>query len=81
MTDVYDLPRLRQMADAVESEASELDDLPNTFSVARPTPRIMQWVQTAGRGAAVHLRGAAVDRLAAHGELDPAAVPGIRLPP
>ena len=46
MTDVYDLPRLRQMADAVESEASELDDLPNTFSVARPTPRIMQWVQT-----------------------------------
>ncbi|MET0829954.1 MAG: Pls/PosA family non-ribosomal peptide synthetase [Microbacterium sp.] len=46
MTDVYDLPRLRQMADAVESEASELDDLPNTFSIARPTPRIMQWVQT-----------------------------------
>jgi non-ribosomal peptide synthetase-like protein len=46
MTDVYDLPRLKQMADAVESEASELDDLPNTFSVARPTPRIMQWVQT-----------------------------------
>jgi non-ribosomal peptide synthetase-like protein len=46
MTDVYDLPRLRQMADAVESEAAELDDLPNTFSVARPTPRIMQWVQT-----------------------------------
>ena len=34
-----------------------------------------------GRGAAVHLRRAAVDRLAAHGELDPAAVPGIRLPP
>ncbi|MGZ8805437.1 MAG: amino acid adenylation domain-containing protein, partial [Microbacterium sp.] len=46
MTDVYDLPRLRQMADAIESEASELDDVPNTFSVARPTPRIMQWVQT-----------------------------------
>ncbi len=46
MTDVYDLPRLRQMSDAVESEASELDDVPNTFSVARPTPRIMQWVQT-----------------------------------
>ncbi len=47
MADVYDLPRLRQMADAVESEASELNDLPNTFSVARPTPRIMQWVQSA----------------------------------
>ncbi|GAA3204364.1 Pls/PosA family non-ribosomal peptide synthetase [Microbacterium terregens] len=46
MTDVYDLPRLRRMADAVEAEASELDDVPNTFSVARPTPRIMQWVQT-----------------------------------
>ncbi|WP_292828073.1 Pls/PosA family non-ribosomal peptide synthetase [Microbacterium sp.] len=46
MSDVYDLPRLRQMADAVESEASEPDDLPNTFSVAHPTPRIMQWVQT-----------------------------------
>ncbi|WP_404430980.1 amino acid adenylation domain-containing protein [Microbacterium lacus] len=46
MTDVYDLPRLRQMADAVEAEASELDDVPNTFSIARPTPRIMQWVQT-----------------------------------
>ncbi|SFR92323.1 non-ribosomal peptide synthetase terminal domain of unknown function [Microbacterium sp. cf046] len=46
MTDVYDLPRLRQMADAVEAEATELDDLPNTFSVARPTPRIMQWVQS-----------------------------------
>ncbi|HEX5729759.1 amino acid adenylation domain-containing protein, partial [Microbacterium sp.] len=47
MADVYDLPRLRQMADAIESEASELSDLPNTFSVARPTPRIMQWVQSA----------------------------------
>ena len=46
MTDVYDLPRLRQMADAVEAEAAELDDVPNTFSVARPTPKIMQWVQT-----------------------------------
>lgn len=46
MTDVYDLPRLRQMADAVEAEASELEDVPNTFSVARPTPPIMQWVQT-----------------------------------
>ena len=46
MSDVYDLPRLRQMADAVEAEASELDDRPNEFSVPRPTPRIMQWVQT-----------------------------------
>ncbi|MGC5169025.1 Pls/PosA family non-ribosomal peptide synthetase [Microbacterium sp. DT81.1] len=47
MSDVYDLPRLRQMADAVEAEAAELGGLPNTFSVPRPTPRIMQWVQTA----------------------------------
>ena len=46
MTDVYDLPRLKRMADAVEAEAAELDDMPNTFSVARPTPPIMQWVQT-----------------------------------
>ncbi|WP_323740678.1 Pls/PosA family non-ribosomal peptide synthetase [Microcella flavibacter] len=46
MADVYDLPRLRQMADAVEAESSELDAVPNGFSVARPTPRIMQWVQT-----------------------------------
>ena len=46
MADVYDLPRLRQMADAVEAESSELDGVPNGFSVARPTPRTMQWVQT-----------------------------------
>ncbi|WAB85031.1 amino acid adenylation domain-containing protein [Microcella daejeonensis] len=46
MADVYDLPRLRRMADAVEAESSELDAVPNGFSIARPTPRIMQWVQT-----------------------------------
>ena len=39
--------RLRQMADAVESEATDPDDGPSTSSVPRPTPRIMQWVQTA----------------------------------
>lgn len=46
MADVYDLPRLRQMSDAIEAEASDPDELPHTFSVPRPTPRIMQWVQT-----------------------------------
>ena len=40
MADVYDLPRLRQMADAVEAESSELDAVPNGFSVARPTPQL-----------------------------------------
>ncbi|GAA3909811.1 Pls/PosA family non-ribosomal peptide synthetase [Microbacterium invictum] len=45
MADVYDLPRLRQMADAVEDEASG-DDTPASFSTAHPTPRRMQWVQT-----------------------------------
>lgn len=44
MSDVYDLPRLRQMADAVEEESD--DDGPRSFSQQRPTPRRMQWVQT-----------------------------------
>ena len=45
MADVYDLPRLKQMADAVESDA--VDDGPNTdYTRATPTPRVMQWVQT-----------------------------------
>lgn len=46
MADVYDLPRLRQMADAVQAEASDPDDQPHSFSVPRPTPRIMQVVQS-----------------------------------
>lgn len=46
MADVYDLPKLRQMADAVEEEASDEDDAAATFSTAHPTPRIMQWVQS-----------------------------------
>lgn len=45
MADVYDLPRLRQMADAIESEADD-DAAPGEFSTAAPTPRAMQWVQT-----------------------------------
>ena len=45
MADVYDLPRLRQMADAVESEASDITE-PGSFSIAHPTPRRTQWVQT-----------------------------------
>ncbi|GAB3595771.1 Pls/PosA family non-ribosomal peptide synthetase [Microbacterium tumbae] len=44
MADVYDLPRLKQMADAVEEEADEEE--PRAYSEARPTPRRMQWVQT-----------------------------------
>jgi non-ribosomal peptide synthetase-like protein len=45
MTDVYDLPRLRQMADAVEDESDEETE-ERAFSHQRPTPRRMQWVQT-----------------------------------
>ncbi|MFY9714106.1 MAG: Pls/PosA family non-ribosomal peptide synthetase, partial [Microbacterium sp.] len=45
MADVYDLPRLRQMADAVDVASSD-DDPSESFSRARPTPRIMQWVQS-----------------------------------
>lgn len=47
MTDVYDLPRLRQMADAVEDEAdAENEHEERVFSQPRPTPRRTQWVQT-----------------------------------
>ena len=46
MADVYDLPRLQHMAEAVESGSVELDTLPVPFSIPRPTPRTMQWVQT-----------------------------------
>ena len=47
MTDVYDLPRLRQMADAVEEETdAEAEHEERVFSQPRPTPRRMQWVQT-----------------------------------
>ncbi|MGJ0390828.1 Pls/PosA family non-ribosomal peptide synthetase [Microbacterium sp. CGR1] len=45
MTDVYDLPRLRQMADAVDDEADD-DMQERVFSQQAPTPRRMQWVQT-----------------------------------
>ncbi|KQR90950.1 MULTISPECIES: Pls/PosA family non-ribosomal peptide synthetase [Microbacterium] len=43
MADVYDLPRLRQMAAAIEGHD---DEAPTTFSSPRPTPRAMQWLQT-----------------------------------
>jgi putative intracellular protease/amidase len=46
MTDVYDLPRLRQMADAVDEEADDDDTEERVFSQPVPTPRRMQWVQT-----------------------------------
>ncbi|MEV4775766.1 Pls/PosA family non-ribosomal peptide synthetase [Microbacterium sp. LWH12-1.2] len=45
MADVYDLPRLKQMADAVDAASSD-EDRSDSFSRARPTPRVMQWVQT-----------------------------------
>ncbi|GGH43904.1 Pls/PosA family non-ribosomal peptide synthetase [Microbacterium album] len=45
MGDVYDLPRLGQMAAAVEAEAAR-DAEPSGFSTARPTPRRMQRLQT-----------------------------------
>ena len=81
MTDVYDLPRLRQMADAVESR--RVGTRRSSQHVQRGAADSADHAVGAdrGRGAAVHLRRAAVDRLAAHGELDPAPVPGIRLPP
>ncbi|NKF31098.1 amino acid adenylation protein, partial [Pseudomonas sp. BGM005] len=46
MTDVYDLPRLRQMADAVDDDAEGDDAEERVFSQPVPTPRRMQWVQT-----------------------------------
>ncbi|MFS0733930.1 Pls/PosA family non-ribosomal peptide synthetase [Microbacterium sp. 1P10UB] len=46
MADVYDLPRLAKMAEAVEAESAEDDGEPAVFTSASPTPRIMQWVQT-----------------------------------
>ncbi|WP_262492155.1 Pls/PosA family non-ribosomal peptide synthetase [Microbacterium sp. ANT_H45B] len=46
MTDVYDLPRLRQMADAVDEDADDDDAEQRVFSQPVPTPRRMQWVQT-----------------------------------
>lgn len=45
MADVYDRPRLGQMADAIDDEAPE-DAEPRTYTSANPTPRVMQWVQT-----------------------------------
>ena len=73
MADVYDLPRLRQMADAVESEASELDDEPEHVQRRRGRrPRIMQWVQTLAGVPLFIFAGLRWTALAAHGELDPA---------
>ena len=46
MTDVYDLPRLRQMAEAVDDDADDDDAEERVFSQPVPTPRRMQWVQT-----------------------------------
>ncbi|WP_029150492.1 Pls/PosA family non-ribosomal peptide synthetase [Microbacterium indicum] len=46
MGDVYDLPRLGQMAAAVENESEDEDQAPATFSTASPTPRSMRWLQT-----------------------------------
>ncbi|GAA1935146.1 non-ribosomal peptide synthetase [Microbacterium aoyamense] len=45
MADVYDLPRLRQMTDAVESDATDAA-AQGTFSTADPTPRRTQWAQS-----------------------------------
>ncbi len=45
MADVYDLPRLGQMAEAVEEETGDEEDS-GTYSAAHPTPRWMQWTQT-----------------------------------
>jgi non-ribosomal peptide synthetase-like protein len=44
MADVYDLPKLAQMADAVET--ASVDEDVHSFTAAAPTPRRMQWVQT-----------------------------------
>lgn len=44
MADVYDLPRLGQMAAAVEAEST--DEPHDVARIAHPTPRRMQWVQT-----------------------------------
>ncbi|MDQ0649491.1 non-ribosomal peptide synthetase-like protein [Microbacterium natoriense] len=44
MADVYDLPKLAQMSDAVE--AASVDEDVHSFTAATPTPRRMQWVQT-----------------------------------
>jgi non-ribosomal peptide synthetase-like protein len=44
MADIYDLPRLRQMADAVDGDAGAQGK--HEYTSAHPTPRIMQWVQT-----------------------------------
>jgi non-ribosomal peptide synthetase-like protein len=44
MADVYDLPKLAQMADAVE--AASVDEDARSFTAAAPTPKRMQWVQT-----------------------------------
>ena len=44
MADVYDLPRLKQMADAVEAVA--VDEEERSFRESAPTPKLMQWVQT-----------------------------------
>ncbi|WP_404446467.1 amino acid adenylation domain-containing protein [Microbacterium marinum] len=44
MADVYDRPRLRGMADAVEDAAEQAQE--REYSTPRPTPRRMQWLQT-----------------------------------
>ncbi|MFK4761785.1 Pls/PosA family non-ribosomal peptide synthetase [Microbacterium sp. ZW T5_45] len=44
MADVYDLPKLAQMAEAIDEV--EIDDEEHAFTAATPTPRRMQWVQT-----------------------------------
>lgn len=46
MADVYDLPRLGQMAAAVEADATDDDPDRPPVPAAAPTPRRMQWVQT-----------------------------------
>jgi non-ribosomal peptide synthetase-like protein len=47
MADVYDRPKLRRMADAVDDAASDDDGADaGAYSSARPTPRRMQLLQT-----------------------------------
>ncbi|GAA3634238.1 non-ribosomal peptide synthetase [Microbacterium awajiense] len=45
MSDVYDVPRLAKMAEAVEAELDDAD-AQTGFTTAHPTPRAMQVVQT-----------------------------------
>ncbi|WP_110590352.1 Pls/PosA family non-ribosomal peptide synthetase [Microbacterium suaedae] len=57
MADVYDLPRLGQMAAAIGDEETPAD-ADASFTSARPTPRRMQWAQTLASAPLFVLTGA-----------------------